>query len=65
MDAEYDFGRIIRRSAHEQVEVEQAMPVAQPAQTIAVPAVHPRPTVNIYIQQNNGPIFTDSHVTIH
>lgn len=67
MDAEYDFDRIIRRSTNEQVDYEQAMPQPQPAQPVAVPITVPKnaPAVNIFIQQHNGPIITDSHVTIH
>ena len=64
-DAEYDFGRIIRRCATEQVEAEQAMPAPQPVQPVIVPARTPQKVVNIYIQQHNGTIITDSHVTIH
>ena len=65
MDAEYDFGRIIRRSTSEQVDIEQAMPVAQPAQPVVVPVSNHREKIVIYIQQNNGPIISDSNVTIH
>ena len=65
MDAEYDFGRIIRRSTNEQVDHEQAQPIPQPVQPVAVPATNSRPTVNIYINQNNGPIIADSHVIIY
>ena len=65
MDAEYDFNRIIRRSTNEQVDWEQAMPVPQPVQPVTLPATNNRPSVTIYIQQNNGPIIADSHVTIH
>ena len=69
MDAEYDFSRIIRKSTDEQVDQEQATPVSQPVpqpvQPVAVPCVSKRPIVNIYIQQHNGTIITDSHVTIH
>ena len=65
MDAEYDFGRIIRKSTHEQVDQEQAMPLPQVAQPVAVPAYNNRQTINIYIQQHNGNIITDSNVTIY
>ena len=65
MDAEYDFGRIIRRSTNEQVDQEQAMPVSQPVQPVVVPLSNNRQTINVYINQNNGPIFTDSNVIIH
>jgi hypothetical protein len=67
-DAEYDFNRIIRRCTTEQVEVEQTPPAATllthvPA--ISTPKAAPQ-IVNIYnIQTNNGPIITDSNVTIH
>lgn len=68
MDADYDFGRIIRRCAAEQVDHEQSMPVVQPVYCMTSPA----PTVtqvnklyNITILQNNGPIINDSNVTIH
>lgn len=68
MDADYDFGRIIRRCAAEQVDYEQALPVVQPVYCMTSPA----PTVtqvnklyNITILQNNGPIINDSNVTIH
>ena len=64
MDAEYDFNRIIRRSTHEQVDTEQATPIPQSVQPIATP-IAKSPQVVIYIQQNNGTIITDSHVTIH
>ena len=67
MDAEYDFGRIIRRSTHEQVDLEQDMPIPQPAQPIVVPVQKSAQVVKkyYYINQNNAPIITDSHVTIH
>ena len=65
MDAEYDFGRIIRKSAYEQVDLEQAVPIPQPVQPVAVPVPNSKQVVNIYIQQHNGTIITDSHVTIH
>jgi hypothetical protein len=65
MDAEYDFGRIIRRCTNEQVDHEQAAPAPQPVQPVAVPVATGRQTINIYINQNNAPIITDSHVTIH
>ena len=65
MDAEYDFNRIIRRCTAEQVEYEQAVPVPQPLQPVTMPACNKRPTINIYITQNNAPIITDPHVTIY
>lgn len=65
MDAEYDFGRIIRKSAYEQVDLEQAVPIPQPVQPLTVPVQNCKQVVNIYIQQHNGTIITDSHVTIH
>ena len=65
MDAEYDFGRIIRRSTHEQVDQEQALPTPQTVQPVAVPTPSWPKEAKIIIMQNNGPIITDSHVTIH
>ena len=65
MDAEYDFGRIIRRSTSEQVDQEQALPTPPSVQPVVVPVQKSTPVVNIYIQQHNGTIITDSHVTIH
>ena len=65
MDAEYDFNRIIRRSTNEQVDQEQAAPTPQPQQTVVVPVQKSAPRPMIIIQQHNGPIITDSHVTIH
>lgn len=65
MDAEYDFSRIIRRSTHEQVDQERDLPIPQPVQPVAVPVQKKNQVVNIYINQNNAPIITDSHVTIH
>lgn len=65
MDAEYDFSRIIRRSTNEQVDLEQAMPTPPCVQPVAVPVPPSAQVVNIYIQQHNGTIITDSHVTIH
>ena len=65
MDAEYDFGRIIRRSTNEQVDLEQAMPAPLPAQPVTVPVKNSPKGVSIIIQQNNAPIYIDSHVTIH
>lgn len=68
MDAEYDFGRIIRRCTAEQVEYEQAVPVVQPVYRITSPAPSITQVNKFYhidIQQNNAPIITDSNVTIH
>ena len=65
MDAEYDFDRIIRRSTNEQVDYEQTLPTPQPAQPVVVPAQKNAPAPQIIIQQNNGTIIIDSHVTIH
>ena len=65
IDAEYDFGRIIRRSTSEQVDMEQAMPAPLPAQPVTVPVKNSPKGVSIIIQQNNAPIYIDSHVTIH
>lgn len=64
MDAEYDFSRIIRNSTNEQVDYEQTLPTAPVATPVHVP-VSTKKTVNIIIQQNYGPVITDSHVTIH
>ena len=68
MDAEYDFGRIIRRCAAEQVDYEQAQPAVQPVYRMTSPAPNITQVNTFYhvtIQQNNAPIITDSHVTIH
>ena len=67
MDAEYDFGRIIRRSTSEQVDLEQVKPVPQPqpVQPVVVPIPKNAQTVNIYIQHHSGNIITDSNVTIY
>ena len=67
MDAEYDFGRIIRRSTSEQVDQEQVMPASQAVQPIPVPVRNSKQVVNIFIQQNNAPITTidNSNVIIH
>ena len=67
MDAEYDFGRIIRRCTAEQVDYEQKQPAPQTVQPIAMPVRSPQKVINIYINQNNGPITSieNSHVTIH
>lgn len=65
-DAEYDFGRIIRRCTAEQVEAEQALPtppLPKPVPLIAMPQKTPQ--IVIQIQTNNGPIITDSNVTIY
>lgn len=65
MDADYDFGRIIRRSTSEQVHWEQAISVPQPAQPVTLSIPKNAQGVHIYIQENHGPIIADSHVTIH
>ena len=65
MDAEYDFARIIRRSTHEQVDQEQALPTPQHVQPVAGPTPSWPKEAKIIIMQNNGPIITDSHVTIY
>jgi len=69
MDAEYDFGRIIRKCTAEQVEAEAGSLVESQEPKESTPAVwktNVQPIINnYYIQQNNGPIITDSHVTIH
>ena len=66
MDAEYDFGRIIRRCTAEQVDYEQSLHTSQPIQPVVVPVRSTTTIVNnYYINQNNGPIISDSNVTIH
>ena len=68
MEAEYDFRRIIRRCAAEQVEAEQIMPIPVPSVKEKMPALTTRQTVyKIYIQKNYGPINTieNSNVSIH
>ncbi len=65
MDADYDFSRIIRRATCEQVDWEQAMPVPQPVQPATLPIPKNTQGLTIIIQQNNGTIIADSHVTIH
>lgn len=64
MDAEYDFGRIIHKSTHEQVDYEQVLPIPQPVMPVSVPVAKKGQTI-IYINQNNAPIIADSNVTIH
>ena len=64
-DAEYDFGRIIRRCTSEQVELEQKLPEPPQPIPVYIPCQPKQSTVNIYIQTHNGPIITDSDVTIH
>ena len=63
-DADCDFSRLIRRSTNEQVEYEQRLPQTPVAVTVETKP-HARQQVNIYIQQNYGPIISDSYVTIH
>ena len=67
MDADYDFGRIIRKCTHEQVNQEQARPIPQTVQSVSVPVQKNAQVVKnyYYINQNNGPIIADSHVSIH
>lgn len=67
MDAEYDFGRVIRHSCHEQVDYEQTMPMPPTVQPVSVPVRAPQKIVNIYIQKNYGSITSieNSDVTIH
>lgn len=66
-DADSDFHRIIRHCATEQVEVEY-MPIPAPSpmkgKELARKA-HAQIIYNITIEQNNGPIITDSNVSIH
>ena len=65
-DAEYDFGRIIRRCTAEQVERENARtsPTGQNS-AAPVPPTPQKQVVNVYIQQNYGPININSNVTLH
>ena len=78
VDAEYDFSLVIRKSTDEQVEVEMAQSTSEEAKTAVTDCTLPNPTtdislvppannqtINIYITQNNAPIITESHVTIH
>ena len=67
-DAEYDFGRVIRRCTSEQVEREQAIPAVKPVYCMtSQPAniTHVNKYYQITIEQNNGPIISDSHVTVN
>ena len=64
MDAEYDFGRLIRRSTAEQVDYEQTLPTAPAPSPVVVPVSNKQP-IQIFIQENNGTIIADSNVTIH
>ena len=68
-DAEYDFGRIIRRCTSEQVEVENMpIPAVQPVYhltSMPAPISQVIKHIEIHIDQNNGPIINDSNVTIH
>ena len=66
-DAEYDFGRIIRRCTAEQVELEHAQPLAPEPEHVVAPIANTpqKQVVNVYIQQNYGPINIDSNVTLH
>ena len=64
-DAEYDFGRVIRRCTAEQVDFEQVKPAPQKKLAVAPVLANNKPVVNIYINTNNAPIITDSNVTIH
>ena len=63
-NADYDFSRIIRTCTAEQVECEN-MPAPVAPQPIAVKTRAPQVINNYYINQHNGPIITDSHVTIY
>lgn len=68
MDAEYDFSRIIRRCTAEQVDYEHTQPVVQPVYHLTSPAPNITQVNKFYhvtIMQNNAPIISDSHVTIH
>lgn len=64
MDADYDFGRLIRRSTAEQVDYEQTLPSAPAPTPVVVPTSSNRP-IQIIIQKNFGPIISDSNVTVH
>ena len=73
MDAEYDFGRIIRRCTAEQVDYEQNQPAPQTIQLVYC-LTSPAPSMmqvnkfyHVTIQENNGSITSieNSHVTIH
>lgn len=63
-NADYDFSRIIRTCTAEQV-VRENMPAPVAPQPIAVKTRAPQVINNYYINQHNGPIITDSHVTIY
>lgn len=70
MDAEYDFNRIIRKSTAEQVEEESGESREESGESrekapVVQVAKAQQPIINYYIQNNNGPIITDSNVTIH
>ena len=71
MDAESDFGRIIRRCTNEQVDYEQAaQPAVQPVYCMTTPApglTQVNKIYNIMIQQNNGQInlIEKSNVSIY
>lgn len=71
-DAEYDFNRIIRNSTAEQVEAEENNQPSHATSTKereceAVQVTTPRTQIvnNYYINTHNGPIITDSNVTLH
>ena len=73
MDAEYDFGRIIRCCTAEQVDYEQKQPAPQTIQPVYC-LTSPAPSMmqvnkfyHVTIQENNGSITSieNSHVTIH
>ena len=73
MDAEYDFGRVIRRSTSEQVDLEQAAPASQAVQPVYCMTTPTPGSTQVYkfyhitIQQNIAPITSieNSNVTIH
>ena len=64
-DAENDLNRVIRHSTAEQVDYEQTLPLPVTA-TPPVVARKTQPQIinNYYITTHNGPIITDSNVTI-
>jgi len=64
-DAEYDFNRLIRRCTAEQVEYEQALPVPPAPKPLTLAPTGKQTIVQIYIQENKGPIISDSHVYLY
>lgn len=65
-DAAYDFGRIIRHCTAAQVAYEQTQPEPLTIKPAAAPIQRNIQVINnYYINQNNGPIITDSNVSIY